>query len=84
MTNKLKQKNVNIFLTCHTPLCFSDKRLRRAIKLTNSVKQVNSLVQIWLPYSNIKTSASHFNIRTYKKLHNYPHPFHLLAIEVSA
>jgi hypothetical protein len=40
MTNKLTQKNVNVFLMCHIPLCFSDKRLRRATKMTNSVKKL--------------------------------------------
>jgi hypothetical protein len=84
MTNKLKQTNVNIFLMCRILLCCSDKRLRSAIKLTNSVKQVSSLVQIWLPFPAIKPSASHLNIPTCKKSHNYPHPFHWLAIDVSA
>jgi len=64
MTNKLKQENVNVFLMCYIPLCCSDKRLRRAIKMTNSVKQISPLVQIWLPFPAIKPSASHINIRT--------------------
>jgi len=83
VTNKLAQKNVNVFLMCHISLCWSDKRLRRAIKMTNSVKQFSYLVQIWLPFPAFKPSASHINIRTYKKLHNYLNPFYWLAIAVS-
>jgi hypothetical protein len=75
MTNQLMQESFDIFLMCYSRLCYSDKRPRKTIKMTNSVKQVNSLVKIWLLFSAIKQSASHSNICTYKKLHNYLHHF---------
>jgi len=52
--------------------------------MTNSIKQINSLIQIWLHFVTIKPSENHINIRTYNKLHNYLHPVYWLATDVSA